>query len=210
LIDVDADRRADLCARTPSGFRCVLSNGTGFGTEISGPAMSDASGWDRPEIYTTLRMADVDGDLRADVCARESDRVRCWLLGDRAFDRELLGPTLSDADGWTSAAYFRSIRLADVDGDGRADFCARASDGVHCFASTGEGFDRVWITPAWNDASGLGTNAQFATIRLAGGRSATIATSTGLTGGCSVGHGRGSALGLVLSLLALVLVHRRR
>jgi GH25 family lysozyme M1 (1,4-beta-N-acetylmuramidase) len=208
LIDVDADHRADLCARTPSGFRCVLSTGSGFGMELTGPAMSDASGWDRPEIYTTLRMADVDGDLRADVCARESDRVRCWLLGDRGFDRELLGPALSDANGWTAAGYYRSIRLADVDGDGRADFCARASDGVHCYTSTGEGFDREWITPAWSDATGLGGNAQFATIRLAGGRSATLA-ATALTGGCSVAHGRSSALGLMLTLAAFALKRRR-
>ena len=214
LVDVNDDRRADLCARTRAGFRCVLStatsmSGSAFGTELAGPPMTDASGWDRPDVYTTLRMADVDGDLRADVCARESDRVRCWLVGDRGFDRELLGPVLDDPS-WTSAAHYRSIRLADVDGDGRADFCARASDGIHCYASTGHGFDHVWITPAWNDASGLGSGAHAASIRLAGGRSATLASSTALSGGCSASGGRRSGvLGIAIALVALVCGRRR-
>ncbi len=211
LVDVDADHRADLCARTPSGFRCVLSNGTSFGTEIAGPAMTDASGWDQASVYTTLRMADIDGDLRTDLCARERDRVRCWLLGDRGFDREVLGPELSDANGWTNAAYYRSIRLADVDGDARADFCARASDGLRCYTSTGNGFDHEWITPMWADASGLGDGARAATIRLAGGRAQTNAAATGLTGGCSVAHGRGgNAFAIGIGVVVLVLARRRR
>ncbi len=211
LLDVDADHRADLCARTPDGFRCALSTGTGFGQQLAGPAMTDADGWSERGVYTTLRMADLDGDRRMDVCARESTGVHCWLLGERGFDREVLGPVLDDARGWTSAAYYRSIRLADVDGDARADLCARASDGLRCYLSTGNGFDHVWITPMWNDASGLGEGARAATIRLAGGRAQTNAASTALTGGCSVGHGRsGSALGIsVLAALAL-LVRRRR
>ncbi len=211
LVDVDADGMGDLCARTPSGFRCAMSTGIGFDAEIAGPPMSDASGWDQASVYTTLRMADVDGDHRADVCARERDRVRCWLFGDHAFDREVPGPALSDADGWADPAYYRSLRLADVDGDARADLCARASDGLHCYVSIGAGFDHVWITPEWADASGLGSGAQSATIRLAGGRVASVGSATSVLGGCSVSAGRGSPVaGITLAAIVALAAARRR
>jgi uncharacterized protein (TIGR03382 family) len=211
LVDVDADGRADLCARTPDGFRCVLSEGHGFGGEISGPAMSDASGWSDASVYTTLRMADLDGDGAADVCARERDRVRCWLFAGHAFDREVLGPELSDAAGYGSATHYRSIRLADVDGDGRADLCARASEGLRCYASIGAGFDHVSITPAWADAEGFADASRTASIRIAGGR-VDGAGEAALRGalGCSASPGRGPSGWSVVVLAALALVIRRR
>ncbi len=88
----------------------------------------------------------------------------------------------------------------------------RASDGLRCYTSTGNGFDHVWITPMWADASGLGSGAQSATIRLAGGRAQSNAISTALTGGCSVSPGRSSnALALAMGIvLALVIARRRR
>ncbi len=204
LVDVDGDARSDLCARTPDGFRCVLSLGHGFGGEVMGPAMDDASGWSDASVYTTLRMGDLDGDGSADVCARERDRVRCWLFAGHAFEREVLGPELSDAAGYTSAARYRSIRLADVDGDGRADLCARAAEGLRCYASIGAGFDHVSITPAWADAEGFGDASRTASIRIASGGGAPPSDAA-LRGafGCTVAPGRRSS---AVSLAALVLV----
>ena len=162
--------------------------------------MADETGWSDASVYTTLRMGDVDGDGAADVCARERDRVRCWLFAGHAFSREVLGPELSDAAGYGAPLRFRSIRLADVDGDGRADLCARAADGLRCYASIGAGFDHVSITPAWADAEGF-RDARTASIRIAGGSART--TQRAAPGaGCSVSaqrHGDGS-----LTLLGLI------
>jgi GH25 family lysozyme M1 (1,4-beta-N-acetylmuramidase) len=205
LVDVDGDRRADLCARTPSGFECALASDAGFASTVSGPAMRDAEGWDQAAVYSTIRMADLDGDLRADLCAREPDRVRCWLYGEHGFEHEVLGPALPASEGWDQPGAFRSIRLADVDGDGRADLCARSSDALRCYASSGNGFDHVWVAPAWSDAAGYGDAASAASVRVAGGRVRTVANSSNLLGGCSIGHARrGGSLALLLALGALV------
>jgi uncharacterized protein (TIGR03382 family) len=210
LADANGDGRADLCARTPEGFRCALSLGGAFGEELVGPAMAASEGWERAEIYSTIRMADVDGDGRADVCARESTGVSCWLAGEHAFDRRVPGPTWDDASGFTADAQYRSIRLADVDGDGLADLCAREHDGLRCHLSEGHGFGRVWIAPAWSDASGLGEDARLASIRIAGG--GTGAATSALVGGmsCSASPVGGSPGWAMPLLIGLAMVSRRR
>jgi hypothetical protein len=207
MIDVDGDARADLCGRDADRFVCVRSLGTSFGDTITGPAMPDADGWNRPEVYTTIRMADVSGDGHADVCARERTGVRCWIFDGHAFDRVVIGPVLDDASGWTSATRYRSIRLADVDADGRADLCARAADGLRCFTSNGAGFDREWIAPAFRDDAGLGDARAWASLRLAGGRASQSSAASAISGGCSVSHGRGASLGW-LALLATIISAR--
>ncbi len=213
LADIDGDGRADVCARTPEGFRCALSEGRRFTETISGPRMSAADGWERPDVYATLRMADIDGDGRADACAREPAGVRCWRSSGRAFETQIEGPRLADELGWTAPARFRSIRLADVDGDGRADLCARDADGLHCSMSTGNGFDRSWIAVAWSDeASGLDSRAGLATIRLSGGRGVDAPIPerpTTVAGGCAIGGGGSSPFALVLAAACLALLRRR-
>jgi MYXO-CTERM domain-containing protein len=211
LADANGDGRADVCARTPVGFRCALSLGAAFGEELVGPPMAASDGWERADVYSTIRMADVDGDGRDDVCARESAGFSCWLAGEHAFDRRVPGPALSDASGFTAEAQYRSIRLADVDGDGLADVCAREHDALRCYLSEGHGFGRVWIAPAWDEASGLGAGAGLTSIRIAGGGGG--ATPAAIAGqlGCAAAPGRGAGGGWMgLALVALVVVRRRR
>jgi hypothetical protein len=53
--------------------------------------------------------------------------VVCALSDGRAFLRATLWlAEMSDAAGWLPTAYGGTMRLVDVDGDGRADLCARA------------------------------------------------------------------------------------
>ena len=79
----------------------------------------------------TIRVADLNGDGRADVCGRSADGLLCALSNGPSF----LAPTvwlaeMSDAAGW--APYGPSLQLVDVDGDGRADACAQGPAGVVC------------------------------------------------------------------------------
>jgi hypothetical protein len=168
LADVDGDGRADLCARTTLDFRCHLSQGDGFGGPVAGPPLADADGWNTRGRYATLRLADVNGDGRRDVCARAADGVTCWLWSGSSFDRRIFGPALTDADGWTTAARYRSLRFADVDGDRREDLCARAAGGLHCWLAGVAGFTTVLRGPFWTDDDGWSAPAYGDTIRLGG------------------------------------------
>jgi len=165
--DVDGDGRADLCARANAGIRCWLSDGAGFPTQIAGPELSDGSGWGLPQYYGTLRMADIDGDGRDDLCARSASDFRCWPSTGDGFGEPVTLPNLSDDNGWDQASRYGTIRMGDVDGDGRADVCARAAGGMRCWPSTPDGFGDAIEGPAWSNADGWDLPSAWSTIRLA-------------------------------------------
>jgi hypothetical protein len=164
--DVNGDGKADVCARDRDTFHCYLSDGMGFPTRVTGPGWSDASGWGEERYFSTIQLADVNGDGKADVCGRASDRVHCYLSDGMGFASHVTGPAWSNANGWGEAKYFSTLQFADVDGDGKADVCGRAGDGVQCYLSDGNGFPTQVIGPAWSDANGWGDPKHFSTIQL--------------------------------------------
>ncbi len=188
LDDVDGDGRAELCAREAEGWRCYRYEAGSFGEALVGPELSDASGWNDHSNYATIQQADVDADGDLDVCARANAGVYCWLYQDGAWATRVDGPALSDDGGWDDWAYYSTIRLADVDGDARADLCARYGEGVRCHLSTGTGFGDALEGPEWADALGWDDVAYYSTIRSGGSAARPPAADTGQPGD-SAGYG---------------------
>jgi hypothetical protein len=148
-------------------MRCWLSTGTGFGTAIEGPAWSDASGWSRVEYWSTIRLVDVDGDRRADLCARAAAGMRCHLSTGTGFAAEVLGPAWDDDSGWSDYSNYETIRWGDLDGDGDLDLCARANAGIRCYTWEGAGFATEPLAgPELSDDTGWGSMKFFSTMRL--------------------------------------------
>ncbi|MEO7327955.1 MAG: VCBS repeat-containing protein [Minicystis sp.] len=179
LADVNGDGRADLCAHEPEGFRCYLSDGRGFSAKVLGPALAsagmDGSHRERPG---SLRLADLDGDGRVDLCARgplspkgtdaDPQGLTCFLWSGHGFDRPVAPLPLGDEDGWTRPDHYRTLRLADVDGDGQSDLCARSAQGLSCWLYHEGRFDRAFPGPAWSDDAGFTAAARYGSLRLAG------------------------------------------
>jgi SAM-dependent methyltransferase len=99
---VDGDGKMDACLRTPTGVRCAY--GDVLSAEAHLPGLSDAAGWDAPTSYSTLRARGLDGDGRADLCARASTGVVCWRsvnapldVAGSAPDDPKLAPNSADA-----------------------------------------------------------------------------------------------------------------
>ncbi len=166
LADVTGDGRADLCARTPEGFRCYPSTGEGFAEPVEGPSLTDESGWGVPWHYGTIRMGDVTGNGKADVCARRNADFSCWPSTGDGFGSRIAGPEWSNANGWDDVKYWSTITLVDLDGDGVADVCARGPEGVVCHKSTGDGFGPEIEGPPLADSSGWGDYTNYSTIRF--------------------------------------------
>src|SRR5687767_8044795 len=101
----------------------------------------------------------------------------------------------SDANGWTAAKYYATIRLADVSNDGRADVCGRGSLGVNCGVSSGSSFatPTLWSS-AFSDANGWGSVQYYSTLRFpnvsgTGGKDVCGRGSGGIS--CAVSSGSG-------------------
>jgi hypothetical protein len=166
--DIDGDGRADLCVRADAGVRCYTSQVTPLGDKIDGPAWSDQSGWGATRFFSTIRLADIDGDGKEDLCARAAAGLICHRSIGAGFAEESIpGPAWSDASGFGAARYYTTLRMGDVDGDGRADACIRHSGGMRCVLSDGAGFPTVVEGPAWSDEQGWGAPLYYGSIRLA-------------------------------------------
>jgi uncharacterized protein (TIGR03382 family) len=165
LADVDGDGKDDLCARASSGFGCWLSDGAAFTTRVEGPAWSDDAGFARPRTAGTLRVGDLDGDGRADACIRGPAGIECARGQAGGFTEVLAGPAWSDEGGWGGMGYWSTIRLADVDGDGKDDLCARSSTDLRCVLSTADGFGETLIVGALSDENGWGDRTNYTSLR---------------------------------------------
>ncbi len=163
--DVDGDGRDDVCARNAAGVDCWPSEGDHFGERVRGPRWSDAAGFDQLAYWSTVRLADADGDGKADVCARTPNGFRCIRSEGRHFGDELTGPAL--ANGWDDAPVYSTLRMADIDGDGRTDLCAREPDGARCWLFTGHGFDHVLDGPDLGEASAWSDPSHYRSFRVA-------------------------------------------
>lgn len=125
LIDVDGDARADYCRTVArdagAGLACTLLGARGFAATLA-VALD-------PRAGAYQGFADVTGDGRADFCRLPDGANPAWLechgaLGDGG--RRGLRPALSGLwlDREALAVAGPVHWLADVTGDGRADFCA--------------------------------------------------------------------------------------
>jgi hypothetical protein len=172
LVDVNGDGQADVCGRGGAGINCALSDGTGFGpATVWQSSFSDGNGWNAsPAYYATIQFADINGDGKADVCGRGTNGIWCALSTGTSFGPQTLWQSsFSDANGWKgSAAYYSTIQLADVNGDGKADVCGRGTNGIWCALSNGTSFgaQTLWST-TYSDGNGWNLGPQYyGTIRF--------------------------------------------
>jgi Peptidase family M23/FG-GAP-like repeat len=164
--DINGDGKADLCGRGTAGFMCHLADGTGgLGPEKLLLALSNANGWADPFNYATMRMGDIDGDGKADLCARHDQGIACWTSKNSPLSTVIEGPKWSDASGWNQTRFASTIRLLDFDGDGREDICGRNSEGIVCHRSIEGGFGAEIVGPRWADRIGFTFAKYYSTLR---------------------------------------------
>ncbi|MGH7283512.1 MAG: FG-GAP repeat domain-containing protein, partial [Polyangiaceae bacterium] len=140
----------------------------GFPIEIEGPKWSDDNGWAAPQFFTTIQFADIDGNGKADLCARAAAGVICELSDGNAFSTEVTGPAWTSAGGWDAAQYDATIGFADIDGDGLDDVCGRAAAGLVCARSQGTSFADAAPGPVWSDDEGWSKEEYYSSIRYSG------------------------------------------
>ena len=176
FADVNGDGYADVCGRKATGVACALNTTNGAfaaSTMWITSDFTDAGGWSADAYASTVQLADVDGDGRADVCGRGPLGLRCARSnGTNAFvDGHLWSfrTDFADAGSWnTAAGYYGSIRFGDVNGDGLADVCGRSGTGVVCARSDADGFQQAMAMQpgAFTDAQGWKPDPYGVSLRV--------------------------------------------
>lgn len=200
LGDLNRDGKADVCGRGASGIQCELSNGTSFATTLNQNGQyTDAGGWNAVPYYGSLRLADVNGDGKLDLCGKGQAGNYCSLgNGDGTF-----GPVTAwdsnvfqDSGGWSAPQYGTTMMFADINGDGKADVCGRGAYGIVCELSTGSGFGPAYLaTQDYSDAQGWNAVPYYGSLRLVdvnGDGKADICGRGGAGISCSLNNGSGS------------------
>jgi GH25 family lysozyme M1 (1,4-beta-N-acetylmuramidase) len=166
FVDVTGDGARDACIRSADGIACAPFDAASrrFGAVFAGPAWADDVGWGDPKYFGSVRFADVDGDGRADACARGIAGLRCALSTGTAFGAEILAGVMKDADGWNVERYGATLRAADIDGDGRTELCARAAAGLRCWRLAAGAFVQALSSSALSDVDGFGSSARYETF----------------------------------------------
>jgi hypothetical protein len=176
-IDLKQNGRVDVCGRGAGGIVCTVSNGSSWGpATLWTPAYDNVNGWTDMTNASTIQFADISGDGKLDVCGRSDYGMLC-SVADRfvdsfinthywSFDNDRTGLTTTQRDfadsdlgiNWaSSASYYDSIRLVDVNRDGFADACGRGPQGIYCALSTGTSFERKkLVAPDVTDVGGWG------------------------------------------------------
>lgn len=143
------------------------------GTDVSElplPQWNDLAGWNQPKYYETLQVADIDGDGRKELIIRGPNGI---LVEE--FDKDsgqwmpMPGnpPVWADRFGWGGAEYYRTIRCADIDGDGQAEILVRSHSNIQGvkYDKASQSYVAIPDGPAFSDDSGWGSPEYYTTIQ---------------------------------------------
>ncbi len=155
------------------------------------PAWGDAAGWSDPSKYTTIQLADLTGNGKDELIARNDDGIEIWefdtTLGQwrPAVDASGLPQVLTDfrsplpsesGPNWTQPQYYKTIQTADLYGNGAREIIARFHDGMRVYKYTPPAGSRSIDGGSWSlvsqdgpfsDADGWTDPSLYLTIQTA-------------------------------------------
>lgn len=171
--DLDGNGDDELVARGAAGIQAYDLSGTDLVTAQwqalpNGPAWSDAAGWTQEWSYSTIQSGDVDGDGTDELLGLEPAGTTMAVVGyDASTGSWTTLPSLGLGTGWTAPAYYPSIQVADLDGDGADEVLARSAAGVEAFELANGAWSVLPAGPGWSDAAGWDQPEQVQTIQTA-------------------------------------------
>lgn len=138
FADITGNGRQELLIRASSGmyaFSYRPQETTKWAQlEISNAPFGDPRWWQSP-YYGTIQCADVNGDGQAELLGRSSDGLEAYHynLSSSAWEPYKVLADVSDHWGFNADQYDDTMRYADVDGDGAAEFMIRSSSGLSTY-----------------------------------------------------------------------------
>ena len=193
LADINNDGKLDALIRKSNGIYVAYSlpgNQTGFAQKqvLYSGNFTDATGWNNTKYSASIQYGDVNGDGKIDIVGKGPSGIMVAINNGSGFNNVVnMSYQLSsynngiadfaDADGngkWgNDENWYATIRLVDINKDGKADILARSSQGLWIAYSTGTGFQKKKLAFTQNffdstdDGWNWGTADRATTIQYA-------------------------------------------
>ena len=183
--DLDGDGDAEVFGRESDGVVAVKWTSSGWARLPNLNFLGDNAGGKNPAYYTSIQAANVDGDRQEELVGRTVGGISVYKLKSGAwtlmnkfsspFTDESLQPdcpfTIPGQTCFGSGpAYYGTIQLADLDGDGPEELVGRASDGLRTLRYQGDAPDawgRLQTLTDLSDANGYTGEQNWETIQFA-------------------------------------------
>jgi hypothetical protein len=156
------------------------------------PAWGDAAGWTDPSKYSTIQLADLNGDGRDELIGRNDQGLEIWWFDTSVgqwrpqVDANGVPQVLTDfrsplpsetpATDWTKPEYYSTIQAANIDGHPGDEILARFSDGMHVYKYfppagsrniDGGSWRQIGTGGPFSDADGYNDPSLYPTIHAA-------------------------------------------
>ena len=124
---------------------------------LAAPALAWGS---TPGRWASIRTGDIDGNGVDEVLALNGNALQAWSYGANAWRQLPASPSLKLTGDWlTKPEYYATIRVGDVDGDGRDDVVARGPFGIRTwfYDRRGSGGWERYLPEGYADFPGTAT-----------------------------------------------------
>jgi hypothetical protein len=121
------------------------------GPQFELPAWGDGAGWKDPSKYSTIQLADLTGNGKDELIARNDDGIEIWTFdttvgqwrpaigadGQPEVLTDFRSPLPSESGpNWNQPQYYSTIQTADLYGNGAREILARFPDGMRVYQYT--------------------------------------------------------------------------
>lgn len=186
--DFDGNGDAEVFARGAAGISILdWRRGSWAGVANIDEILSDGDGGRQPAYYTSLQAADLVGDKRDELIARDANGVVAYEFDPDTWHATLLAPSLyqrpfHDTSGLgfkdcpfykggpclgAAPAYYGTLQIANVWGRKEAELFARAPDGLHGYTDPFDAQVPLGPVGALSDGSGYLDQEHWETIQFA-------------------------------------------
>lgn len=167
--DVDGDGRAELLVRGPAGLLTFFWNpgaNTFTQSDVVITQLSDASGFDQPQYYQTIFTARPVPGGNAHVVARGASGLQMYGWTGSGYHVVFGSGPFRDSEGNDAPPFYRTLRAADIDGDGIDELMGRHAsyDGALVAYST-VSYSFVQLNEPFDLFSALTYSGVYETIR---------------------------------------------
>ena len=138
---------------------------------LSTPAWSDITGWDQSQCYSTIQLADIDGDGQQELLGRSAQGLEAWKFDSQWGSWYPLAfiDTFSDKNGWDKPQYYQTIFCFDLDQDGQIEVIGRGDHGIIVFKydPSNKSFNQVSPLAYFTNQDGWNQSPNYQTLRCA-------------------------------------------